>query len=242
MKPRLRGSPASVADKLAAAQLVDLGLTDYAAAYDIQVRLVARRKTGRPADDVFLMTEHYPVFTLGRRGGRENLVVSEGFLKAQGVDLVQIERGGYITYHGPGQLVLYPIVHLREAHMSVASYVDRLEELMIRLAADAGVSAARDERNHGVWVAGKKLGSIGIAIRHGVSFHGLALNVINSLEPFSWVNPCGLTGVRMTSLQEQTGQKLDLTTVRDGLPKHLATVFGRECNEVTREDLDVSLR
>lgn len=224
-----------------AARMVDLGLVDYAAAYGLQLDLVEKRRGGTVADDVFLVTEHPGTFTLGRRGGRENLRVSERFLQEKNIPLVHIERGGDITYHGWGQLVLYPILHLRQAGLTVSDYVACLEEIMIGLAAASGVTAGRDPRNHGVWVGDKKLGSVGIAVRHGVAFHGLALNVNISLEPFTWVNPCGLTGVRMTSLSRESGREISLGEVKNHLPGLLKQVFAREFIVMKKDHGDVSI-
>ncbi len=221
--------------------MVDLGLVDYAAAYALQLVLVEKRRGGTVADDVFLVTEHPGTFTLGRRGGRQNLMVSEQFLQEKNIPLVHIERGGDITYHGWGQLVVYPILHLRQAGLTVADYVACLEEIMIGLAAASGVTAGRDPRNHGVWAGDKKLGSVGIAVRHGVAFHGLALNVNLSLEPFSWVNPCGLTGVRMTSLSRESGREISLDEVKNNLPALLKQVFAREFVLIEKEHADVSI-
>ena len=239
MRPWRRGSPASVVpEPLAAARLVDLGRMEYAAAYDLQQRLVERRRGGSLAGDLFLLVEHPPTFTLGRRGGRENLMVAERFLHDRGIPLVHIERGGDITYHGPGQVVLYPILHLHQAKLSVAGYVERLEEVMLRLAATCGVTAARDPRNHGVWVGNAKLGSIGIAIRHGIAFHGLALNVDIDLTPFSWVNPCGLSGVAMTSLSRERGERQPRETIIQEIPMVLGEVFARSFDFLNKEQLD----
>jgi lipoyl(octanoyl) transferase len=204
----------------------DLGLMAYAEAYALQVELAARCHRGAIEHDLFLAVEHPPVFTLGRRGGREHLGVSEAFLKSRSIGLVPIERGGEITYHGPGQLVLYPILNLRRARLTVRDYVDRLEEIMLRLAADFGVIAGRDGRNHGIWVGNNKLGSIGIAIRHAITFHGLALNVNTDLEPFGWINPCGLRDIGMTSLAQERGADCAMAAVQSRLPHHLAQVFG----------------
>lgn len=211
-----------------AAALVDLGVTDYAAAYALQLGLVDKRRSGQALNDVFLVTEHPSTFTLGRRGGRENLMVAEEFLREKNIPLVHIERGGDITFHGRGQLVIYPILHLREAGLSVTDYVHCLEEVMIRLAATCGVEAARDDRNHGVWAGNKKLGSVGIAIRHGIAFHGLALNVNLDLEPFSWVNPCGLAGVSMTTISRECGREVTVDEITKDLIGHLSGIFGRE--------------
>jgi len=227
MKPKQPGTPASVAEKSPTAGLIDLGLSDYRATYDLQVALVEKiRKEGQ--DDLFLVTEHPSVFTLGKRGGRESLTVSEQFLKERSISLIHIERGGDITYHGEGQLVLYPIINLRRSNLSVTGYVYLLEEVMIRLAGLYGVTAIRDKRNHGIWVENSKLGSVGIAIRHGISFHGLSLNANLSLAPFSWVNPCGLKGVKMTSLSKLSGQEVTVAMLKTDIKTVLTDLFQRD--------------
>ena len=132
-----------------------LGLADYRTVHDLQLRLVAERLAGERGD-TFLLTEHPGVFTLGRRGGRGHLMVSEDFLANQGIPLIHIERGGDVTYHGPGQLVLYPIIDLRRAGLSLTEYVYSLEEVMLRLARDCRVAAVRDPRNHGIWSGGRE--------------------------------------------------------------------------------------
>lgn len=224
-----------------AARIVDLGLTDYAAAYALQLDLVERRRSGAGADDIFLVTEHPGTFTLGRRGGRQNLMVSEQYLRQQNIPLVHIERGGDITYHGPGQLVIYPVLYLRQAGLSVTDYVHLLEETMIRLAAAVGVTAQRDPRNRGVWAGDRKMGSVGIAIRHGVAFHGLALNVNVSLEPFSWVNPCGLNGVQMTSLSRECGRQVGMGELKEHLADTLKQVFAWEFITTDKDHPDVTM-
>jgi len=208
------------------AAFCDLGLRAYAEVYALQVALAARRHQGAIEQDLFLAVEHPPVFTLGRRGGREHLGVSEDFLESRNITLVPIERGGDITYHGPGQQVVYPIINLRQARLSVSEYVFWLEEVMRLIAADFGVEARRDERNHGVWVGNNKLGSIGIAIRHSITFHGLALNINTDLEPFSWINPCGLHNISMTSLARERGSSCPMEAIRSRLRHHLAEIFG----------------
>jgi lipoyl(octanoyl) transferase len=180
-------------------------LMEYEKARDLQVRLVDARYRGMLGSDILLLMEHLPVFTLGRRGGRENLTVSELFVKNAGISIIHAERGGDVTFHGPGQLVGYPIIDLRAVGLTVTGYVEMLEEVMILTAAHWGVTATRNPRNHGVWVGDRKLGSLGIAIRRGIAFHGFALNVNNSLEPFDWINPCGLQGVKMTSILAEIG-------------------------------------
>ena len=218
-----------------AAQLCRLGLCDYQSVHALQVKLVAERVAGE-REDFFLLTEHPGVFTLGRRGGREHLIVSEEFLAKAGIPLVHIERGGDVTFHGPGQLVLYPIIDLRKARLSVTEYVHRLEELMFNLAREFGIEAGRDSRNHGIWVQGRKLGSVGIAIRHGVAFHGLALNVNISLTPLSWINPCGLAGVCMTSLSREYGLEVGIEQVGEHVPGYISQIFACDIEEIGREE------
>jgi lipoyl(octanoyl) transferase len=206
----------------------DIGIMDYEKAYELQLDLVEKRWTGAMAGDIFLLTEHPSVLTLGRRGGRENLTVSEEFLRENGVAVVHVERGGNITFHGIGQLVVYPIIHLKDAGLTVTEYIFRLEEVMLRLSADYGVVAGRDYRNHGVWVGDGKLGSVGIAIRHGIAFHGLAININTNLEAFRWIHPCGLTDIRMTTLAREREQEISMEEARGRLKDHLAEVFERD--------------
>jgi lipoate-protein ligase B len=207
-------------------RVCEFPLIAYGEALTLQHRIVRARNEGRIKGDFLLLLEHPPVLTLGRRGGRENLTVSDAFLKEQKIPVVQIERGGNITYHGPGQLVAYPIVALAKRQLSVTDFVDRLESVMIGIAADFGVLAARDSRNRGVWVGNAKLGSIGISIRRGVAFHGLALNVGTDLTPFSWINPCGLAGVCVTSLAAEAGRPIAMKKARASALEHFSAVFG----------------
>lgn len=209
------------------AYFIDLQTMQYHAAHQFQVACVEWRLLEKDRPDIFLIVEHPAVFTLGKRGGRESLVVGEDFIKKRGVDIVQTERGGDITYHGPGQIVIYPIINLREAGLSVKTYVEMLEEVMIASAADSGVSAGRDERNRGIWVGDNKIGSIGIRVRHGVAFHGLALNVTLDFEHFSWIQPCGLAGVGVTSIARESGGPIQFSVVKNNVIHQLSRVFNR---------------
>jgi len=204
---------------------LELPLTDYETARKLQIDLVAARKQGRLQNNVVLLLEHPPVFTLGRRGGLENLTVSQAFLQRMGIAVIPAERGGNITFHGPGQMVAYLIIDLHSARLTVTEYVEKLEEVMIRTAADFGVHAERNAMNRGVWVGNSKLGSIGIAVRRGISFHGFAFNVNVSLEPFEWINPCGLHGVGVTTLVYERGENLSLTSVREQIKQHIEIIF-----------------
>ena len=197
----------------------------YQGARRLQIELVAARKSGTISNDILLLLEHPPVFTVGRRGGRENLLVSESFLVESSISILDVERGGDITFHGPGQLVGYPIIDLRAAGFGVVEYAGMLEEVMIRTAGRYGVHASRNPRNRGVWVGDSKLGSIGVAVRSGISFHGFAFNVNVSLEPFSWINPCGLQGAGVTSMARELSRTLPMDEVRKSLKREFEAVF-----------------
>ena len=201
---------------------LDLPLTPYAEALDLQHRLVAMRQDGSLDRDLVLFLEHPPVFTLGRRGGSDHICVPEEALVEAGIEVVAVERGGLVTYHGPGQLVAYFIFDLHRRRLGLDALVTAMETAMIGTAADFGVRAARSPRNRGVWVGAAKLGSIGLAVRRGISFHGLALNVATDLGPFDWIHPCGMAGVVMTSLAASGGRAVEMEAARSALAGHLA--------------------
>ena len=220
---------------------LDLRTMAYAEAREYQQAVVRAKIEKRISHDLILVLEHHPVFTLGRRGGMENLTVSDAFLKRSGIEVIQAERGGDITYHGPGQMVVYPIMDLHRQHLGVTELVDMLEETMIRVSESLGVPAERNPRNRGVWVGEKKLGSIGLAVRKGISFHGMALNVNLSMTPFEWIHPCGLTNVSMTSLERELPKSPSMQTVRELTRRHLGDVFGRSLEKIGRGMLNERL-
>jgi lipoate-protein ligase B len=176
-------------------------------------------------DNTLILVEHEPVFTLGNRGNPAHLKVDKGFLTARNIELVQTRRGGDITYHGPGQLVAYPIISLPEHKLSIPDFISLLEEVMLQTAAQFQVQAARSNKNRGVWSGGQKLGSVGISLKRRISYHGLALNADMDLTPFSWINPCGLAGTRVTSLAEEAGQGISLPEVKTTLLSAFKNVF-----------------
>lgn len=202
-------------------QIEQWGLVPYGLVHDRQMQLVERLQKDGSADDVCLMVQHPAVFTLGRNGSPDNVTVSRGFLRMRNIELIRVERGGEITYHGPGQLVCYPIIRLHRNRLRVVEYIDLLEEIMLRVLAHFGIEAARDPRNHGVWCGDRKLGSVGIAVRHGVSYHGMALNVNLDMEPFGWVNPCGMSGVSMGSMEQQMCQGVSFEKVEQVMKKEI---------------------
>jgi len=216
---------------------IELPRTGYRTAWKLQTDLVAARNDRGVETDIVLLLEHPPVFTLGRRGGLENLTVTEDILKDRGIPIIQVERGGNITFHGPGQLVIYPIVDLKSARLGVVDYVKMLEEVVIRVAADWGITSDRNPLNRGVWVGNRKLASVGVAVRRGISFHGVALNVNLSIEPFTWINPCGLKGIGVTSLEIELGGSVPIDPVRKAVKRHLGEVFEVELVMTKIEEL-----
>ncbi|MBU4185199.1 MAG: lipoyl(octanoyl) transferase LipB [Proteobacteria bacterium] len=205
---------------------VELETMDYMQAWDLQTRLVDARKKRIIDTDIILLLEHPPVFTLGRRGGMDDLTVSPDLLEKSGIPVIRVERGGVITFHGPGQLIMYPIIDLNAARMRVVDYVEKLEEVMIRAVADLGIMAERNPLNRGIWVGNKKLGSIGIAIRRGICFHGMSLNVNISMKHFGWMNPCGLKGIEISSMQRELSHKVLMGKVCGAVKNHVESVFG----------------
>jgi len=210
----------------------------YPEVWEIQQALVRARIDKNFSQDIILLVEHTPVFTLGRRGGIENLTVSDAFLKTSDIQVIQVERGGDITYHGPGQMVVYPILDLNRLRLGITELVFMLEEIMLLVSGAVGVHANRNPRNRGVWVGNKKLGSIGLAVRKGISFHGMALNVNLSMTPFEWIHPCGLTDISMTSLEKELPKRPSMHAVRKLTKQYLGEVFERPLEDITREMLD----
>lgn len=205
---------------------VEIPVIDYEEALELQRNLISARNSRIINEDIILLLEHPAVFTLGRRGGLENLAVSLDYLERKGIPVIKTERGGDITFHGPGQLVGYPIIDIKAAGLSVTDYVEKLEEVMIRTAGDWGIIAGRNSMNRGAWVNNSKLGSIGITVRHGITFHGFAFNVCTSLEPFGWINPCGLKGIAMTSIERELSAKVPVQQVRNAIKYHIESIFG----------------
>ena len=208
--------------------LLDLPVTGYRESHKLQLSVVEARRSGRLNRDVVIMLEHAPVFTLGRRGGNENLLVPQAHLKARGIDIVPIERGGDITYHGPGQLVVYVLMRIKDRGIGVADFVAHLENAMARTVAHWDIFAQGDTNNRGAWIGQRKLGSVGITVRRGITFHGLALNVITDMTPFQWINPCGIKECSMTSMAHEVGGGVEMPAVRRQMAGHLSELFNME--------------
>jgi lipoyl(octanoyl) transferase len=219
-----------------------LGTVEYREALALQERLRAARQADA-VPDVLLMLEHWPVYTRGRRSGPGELPMGEDWYLGQGIEIVDTDRGGKVTYHGPGQLVGYPIVQIDD----VIAYVRSLERALVAALGDEGIAArARPDEGPdftGVWVRERKIASIGVHVARGVTTHGLAVNVENDLQPFGWVVPCGLEGVSMTSLIKETGRLAgQMRCFRRRAAWRLAEELGRRQRLVSLERLEAAAR
>lgn len=239
--------------------MIDLGLIGYAEAYALQKRVVAARKADA-IGDVLLLCEHFPVITQGRNGKREHLLVSESGLRQRGVEFYETSRGGDVTYHGPGQIVGYPILQLAAIRKDVVWYVRSLEEVMIRVTAKFGIVASREAGKTGIWVANseeknvtqsslraqssqrdekapEKLGAIGVHISRWVTSHGFAYNVATDLRNFDLIVPCGIAGRKATSLEKLLVRAVDAAELKPRIANHFGEVFGLAMRRGSREEL-----
>ncbi len=215
-----------------------LGRVEYPSAWAWQRELFCARLDDERADSLMLL-EHPPTYTLGRRGLEEDVVYSEPERAVKGIGLYHVDRGGRATYHGPGQLVGYPILKLGERY-DVLNYLRALEEVVIRTAADVGVEAHRDDEHTGVWVGPNKIGAIGVKITRGITMHGFAFNVTTDLGMFGGIVPCGIQDRGVTSVLNETGAEHEVKDVASLAANHVAEIFGRELRWVDPASLTVS--
>ena len=240
--------------------IIDVGRIAYGPAFDLQREIVTARKSGA-VPDILLFCEHPHVITLGRNGQRENLLANANVLKQMNVEFYETDRGGDITYHGPGQIVGYPILDLAQHKRDVRWYVEQLEEVMIRTAADYGLAARRILCRHGIWIdapsehasAGaaqpsetksspalgneEKLAALGVHLSRWVTSHGFAFNVSTDLRYFDLVVPCGIKGKRATSLERALGHAVSIDEARNRLAHHFAEIFQADALSVPLSDL-----
>jgi lipoate-protein ligase B len=223
--------------------IIDLGLIEYQKAWDLQRQLWSKRAEEK-LPDLLLIQEHPHVITLGRRGNRTHLKVPPEILETMKVPLFHVERGGDITYHGPGQVVVYPILDLKDYGYRLIGYVDQLEEVILHVLRDFGIEGEKDPRNRGVWAKGSKIASIGVTIKRWVSFHGFALNYETDLKYFDLMDPCGLVGEKMTSMAKILGRKVSHKEVAGRIIFHFKEVFKKDWEETDLESLmaDAALR
>jgi lipoyl(octanoyl) transferase len=198
----------------------------YGEALELQRSIARDRISGAISQDVLLLMEHPPVVTLGRSSKEKHLVASPEFLQTHGVELFEVERGGDVTFHGPGQLVGYPIVDLKRHRQDLHWYLRKIEEALINTLADYGIPGERNTSYTGVWTRGKKIASIGVHARDWVTWHGFALNVTTDLSFFDLIVPCGITGVVMTSIARELGsEEVSAQDVRDRVSAKFAEAF-----------------
>jgi lipoate-protein ligase B len=213
--------------------VTQLGAVPYAEAFELQ-RALHRRRAAGELPDLALVLEHPPVYTRGKRTEPGDLPMGADWYRERGIEIEDSDRGGRVTYHGPGQLVAYPIVAVDR----IADFVHALEVAIVTALADEGVAAEpRDTPFTGVWVGDAKIGSIGVRVRDGVSMHGLAVNVDNDLLPFEWIVPCGIDHVRVTSLASETGRSPGLPCFRKRMAYRLAEALGRRQRIVSLDRL-----
>lgn len=200
---------------------------DYKKAYQLQLELRDQRQKNE-INDTLLLVEHPAVLTIGTSGSRDNLVVSSDYLNQKGIKVFESSRGGDITYHGPGQIVGYPILNLKEHNQDLHWLVRTYEEIFIQLLKDYDIDAQRIKGLTGVWVGNKKITAIGVAVRHWISYHGFAFNVNPDLDHFSYIIPCGITDKGVTSLAKKLGSKVNKEKVIEKLIEYFADVFQME--------------
>jgi len=223
-----------MARNMAKCRVLNLGLVSYEKAYDLQKKLHKFRREGR-IDDLLILLEHEPVVTIGRGGRRDNILVSEEFLQSKEIRVFEIDRGGDVTLHCPGQLVGYPILDLKLHGENIHRYLRNLEEVIIRLLRLYGVDSQRIENRTGVWVGDKKVASIGVGVKGWVTFHGFALNINPDLSYFSFIRPCGFEYRTVTSLSEILAREVEPAGVRYHLIECFGIVFNLQMDQYGKE-------
>lgn len=217
--------------------VLNLDREPYGRAWTLQHRLVAARQEER-IGDVLLLMEHDPVVTLGRAGDASHILGSSDKLREAGISVHRVERGGDVTYHGPGQLVGYPILSLHAHHLGASDYMHALEDVLVRTLLDFRVPAHQRAGLIGVWVGtDRKIASLGARIERGVTYHGFALNVATDLEHFRLIVPCGLAGIEITSMERELGKAIDMRVVRERVIEHFGEVFDLTLEETTLAEL-----
>jgi lipoate-protein ligase B len=216
--------------------IIDLGLVEYEKAWDLQHQLWSKR-VEEELPDLLLILEHPHVITLGRRGNRSHLIASSEILKAMKIPILHVERGGDVTYHGPGQIVVYPILGLKEYGYRLIRYVGELEVVILRVLEDFGIQGRRDPVNRGVWVNEEKIASVGVAIKRWVSFHGFSLNYETDLKYFDLINPCGLEGKKMTSMAKILGERISRNSLVERICFHFKRIFEMDLEEKSPQDV-----
>jgi len=217
--------------------VVRLGRMGYEECLELQREVARQRISGAIPQDVLLLVEHPPVVTLGRASKQKNMISSPDFLRSRGVELFEVERGGDVTFHGPGQLVGYPVFDLKRHKQDLHWYLRSVEEAIIRIIGEYGIPGERSTGYTGVWTRGRKIASIGVHARDWVTWHGFALNVTTDLSYFDLIVPCGIVGVEMTSIVKETGLAPGLEEVSSLAAQHFGEVFELPAVDVSPDAL-----
>ena len=215
--------------------VIQLGEVPYRDALEIQYDFHEKRHQDRIGDTLLLL-QHPPVITMGRTAEQKDILLSESVLQKMGVDVVPIERGGEVTYHGPGQIVGYLFLHVQRVEGDIGKLIFNIEEIFIRLLQDVfSIEAGRDPDHRGVWIRDKKITAVGIAVRKRVTFHGFAFNVNTDLNHFKWIVPCGIQGKGVTSLKAETGKEQDIIGIGKSVAEYTAGMFGFHGMDIRNE-------
>ena len=216
--------------------VIDLGQKDYKEVWDLQKK-VHKKRVENKIDNTLLLVEHTPVITMGKSGKAGNILFTPDALKAKGISYYDIERGGDVTYHGPGQLVGYPVFNVKQGLAGIRPFVNKMEDAIIRTLADFDITAEKKEKMIGVLVQGKKICSIGIAVKRWVSFHGFALNINTDMDHFNLIVPCGLKNITMTSMELILGKKVKLDDVKKSVVESFSSVFQTDAEEKCLDEI-----
>ena len=220
---------------------LDLGLIQYAPAFAIQDQALQARLEGKLASTVILQ-ENFPIFTIGRSGSRNNILSSREDLEKRGIEVMEVNRGGDVTYHGPGQLIVSPLLYLGDIGLNANQYLHRLEDVLIQLLACFDIQTSKKDALPGVWLENTKIAAVGIAVKHGYTFHGFSLNIDPDLTAFNLINPCGVRQMPVTSMQQVLGQVPPVDQIKTELKRILQKTFGFEYRGMTWNDLAGSLK
>ena len=215
---------------------LDLGLMPYTPAFAIQEKILQARLSGLLGTTVILQ-ENFPVFTIGRSGSRDNILSSPEDLAQRGIEVLEVNRGGDVTYHGPGQLIVSPLLYLADIGLNANQYLHRLEDVLIELLAGYDIPAGKKEGYPGVWRGEAKIAAVGIAVKHGYTFHGFSLNLNPDLAAFDLINPCGVRQMPVTSIQQVLGLSPPMEQVKAQLREILQNIFALETRSISWPEL-----
>jgi len=219
---------------------LDLGLMPYEPAFAIQERILEARMRDRLPSTIILQ-ENSSVFTIGRSGSRSNILASADELQRLGIEVLEVNRGGDITYHGPGQLIVSPLLYLGDVDLNANQYLHRLEDVLIDLLSTLGIRTYKKKDYPGVWWNQAKIGAVGIAVKHGYTFHGFSLNVNLDLAPFNLINPCGVSQMLITSLHQILGHEIPMAEIKEKLHEIMTETFSLNIRDVSWKEVQEAL-